>query len=242
MAADVKPATRGGRVAWTWHRGCGRLAPEATRSRREEERLAHLVEAEAAGVPGWRLAAEAAWGAVADVQVVDRARRRAGLPPLVEAPFAVGPSVGLASALVALSYIASLFAAFPVPYQVKFATMRGAAGVMVVALLRHVGGLIAKRVLDDRTLSSYNSSWARRCREKGGAIVQALRRKVFNGLGIAMVMTFLLSSVGQDKTPSDGGLYWVGAIAWAAFGVTVLATLVFAILTLVTRRSRREVA
>ena len=238
----VKPSTRGGRLAWRWCRAYGRLAPSPVQARHEEERLAHLLDAEAAGVPGWRLAAEAAKGALADVHTLDRARRRAGLPPLVEAPFGPGPAVGLASVLVAVSYVASVFAAFPVPHQIKFAAMRGAGAVLAVALLHRLRPVVGRWMLDGGPLSSYKSSWARTDRAEGGRLVQTSRRKVFIGLGIAIVVTFLLSAVGQDKTPSDGGLYWVGAIAWAAFGVSVLATLAFAIFTLATRRSRREVA
>lgn len=42
-----------------------------------------------------------------------------------------------------------------------------------------------------------------------------------------LVVTFALSFVGSDNTPSDGGTYWIGASGWFAFGVLLLLTLVF---------------
>lgn len=38
-----------------------------------------------------------------------------------------------------------------------------------------------------------------------------------------------LSTVGKDRTPSEGGLYYVGAAGWVAFCVLLLATLVFSL-------------
>lgn len=44
-----------------------------------------------------------------------------------------------------------------------------------------------------------------------------------------LVVTFALSFVGKDNTPSDGGAYWIGASGWFAFGVLLLVTLVFTV-------------
>ena len=241
MAHDLRPSSRGGRAAWRWCRVYSLLAPAPTRARHQEEILAHLLDAEAAGVPGWRLAVEAALGAGDAVRLVDATRRRHGHLPLVVAPVGrIENAVGVAAALVAMSYAASVFAAFPVPRQIKFASMRAAAAVLGVALVLRLHDRWAKRRLDGRALSSYKEWWARNVRAKGGPAMSATQRRIFIGLGITLVVTFLLSSVGQDKTPSDGGLYWVGALAWAAFGVTALASLALAVVALMTRRRRSE--
>lgn len=44
-----------------------------------------------------------------------------------------------------------------------------------------------------------------------------------------LVVAFALSAVGKDRTPSDGGLYYVGAIGWVAFGILLLVTLAFSL-------------
>jgi hypothetical protein len=45
----------------------------------------------------------------------------------------------------------------------------------------------------------------------------------------SLVAAFALSAVGKDSTPSDGGLYYVGATGWVAFSVLLLVTLVFSL-------------
>jgi hypothetical protein len=241
MAGDLKPASIGGRLAWWWCRAYCTMAPPSVRARRPPELLSHLVEAERAGVPGWRLAAEAARGAVDDLRYVAEARRRTGAPPLAIAPLAsLRASVALAAGLTLVSYVASLGARYPVPHLIKFAAMRGAGGVIAVGFVLWLQERAAL-ALDGRPLSSYNSSWwSSPAEEKGERTMSEAQRKVLLGLGAALVVTFLLSSIGQDRTPSDGGLYWVGAVAWAAFGITLLATVAFVIATFVGRRRRSQ--
>lgn len=45
----------------------------------------------------------------------------------------------------------------------------------------------------------------------------------------SLVVAFALSAVGKERTPSDGGLYYVGATGWVVFCVILLATLVFSL-------------
>lgn len=52
-------------------------------------------------------------------------------------------------------------------------------------------------------------------------------RRTYALLLPCLVAAFALSAVGKDQTPSDGGLYYVGATGWVAFCVLLLATLVF---------------
>ncbi len=54
-----------------------------------------------------------------------------------------------------------------------------------------------------------------------------------------LVVLFALSAIGKDRTPSQGGTYWVGALAWAAFGIVLVALVAFTLAVLVTRRRRR---
>ena len=53
------------------------------------------------------------------------------------------------------------------------------------------------------------------------------QRRTYALLLPSLVAAFALSAVGKDRTPSDGGLYYVGATGWVAFCVLLLATLVF---------------
>ncbi len=51
-----------------------------------------------------------------------------------------------------------------------------------------------------------------------------------------LVVLFGLSAIGRDRTPSEGGTYWVGALSWAAFGVLSVALIAFSLVVLVARR------
>lgn len=55
-------------------------------------------------------------------------------------------------------------------------------------------------------------------------------RRTYALLLAALVAAFALSAVGKDQTPSDGGLYYVGATGWVAFCVLLLATLVYTLI------------
>ncbi len=50
-----------------------------------------------------------------------------------------------------------------------------------------------------------------------------------------LAVLFGLSTVGRDRTPSEGGSYWIGALSWAAFGVLLVAVVLFSLVVLVTR-------
>ncbi len=56
-----------------------------------------------------------------------------------------------------------------------------------------------------------------------------------------LVATWFLAGVGGDRTPSDGGLYYVGAAFWVLFGLTLVTTVLYAVVQLarvMTGRSR----
>ena len=65
------------------------------------------------------------------------------------------------------------------------------------------------------------------------------RPRTFITLGVLLVLTFALSTVGRDSTPEEGGLYWVGATAWVCFGVVLLVSLLLT-LRVGIRRARRR--
>jgi len=65
-------------------------------------------------------------------------------------------------------------------------------------------------------------------------------RKAYVALGILLVVSFGLSGIGRHKTRSDGGLYWVGASAWVAFGVILLVAVLLTVALAVRRLTRRE--
>jgi hypothetical protein len=45
-----------------------------------------------------------------------------------------------------------------------------------------------------------------------------------------VIALWFVSGVGGDRTPSSGGIrYWIGAVGWAAFGIVVLATVLFSL-------------
>ena len=50
-----------------------------------------------------------------------------------------------------------------------------------------------------------------------------------------LAVLFVLSSVGKGRTSSEGGSYWIGALSWAAFGVLLVAVVLFTLVVLVTR-------
>jgi len=54
-------------------------------------------------------------------------------------------------------------------------------------------------------------------------------RRTYALLLPSLVAAFALSAVGKDRTPSDGGLYYVGSTGWVSFCVLLLATLAFSL-------------
>lgn len=66
-------------------------------------------------------------------------------------------------------------------------------------------------------------------------------RRIYTVLLPAMVVAFLLSFVGNHRTPSSGGLrYWIGASAFVSFGILLLTTVLFTIPLAVRTLSRRR--
>lgn len=53
-----------------------------------------------------------------------------------------------------------------------------------------------------------------------------------------LVVLFALSAIGKDRTPSQGGTYWVGALSWAAFGIVLLALAAYTLVVAVTWRRK----
>ncbi|MEA3077001.1 MAG: hypothetical protein QOF60_1909 [Actinomycetota bacterium] len=58
-------------------------------------------------------------------------------------------------------------------------------------------------------------------------------RKVFGILVPTLVATWFLAGVGGSRTPSDGGLYYVGAAFWTVFWLTFVVTMLYAVVQLV---------
>lgn len=54
-------------------------------------------------------------------------------------------------------------------------------------------------------------------------------RRVYSILLPLLVLTLGVSAIGKDKTPSEGGTYWIGASGWTAFCVLLLITIVFTV-------------
>lgn len=66
--------------------------------------------------------------------------------------------------------------------------------------------------------------------------------RVFGVLVPLLVAFWFLAGVGGERTPSDGGLYYVGAGFWVAFGLTFVFTLFYALGQLVRLVFRRSPA
>lgn len=61
-------------------------------------------------------------------------------------------------------------------------------------------------------------------------------RRTYVALGLLLVVAFAVSSVGQGRRNNPHDMqYWIGAIAWATFGITLLV-LVLLTLALAIRR------
>lgn len=63
--------------------------------------------------------------------------------------------------------------------------------------------------------------------------------RIYRVLLPLLVVAFAVSAVGRDKTPSEGGTYWIGASGWAAFGVLLVATVVFTVVVAIRAVARR---
>ena len=77
-----------------------------------------------------------------------------------------------------------------------------------------------------------------------GAMRWVLRRPraVFGVLVPTMVVTWFLAGVGGDRTASDGGLYIVGSLFWAVCWLTIVFTILYAVVQLarvITGRARQ---
>lgn len=65
-------------------------------------------------------------------------------------------------------------------------------------------------------------------------------RRVYGTLLPLLVLTFGVSAIGKDKTPSEGGTYWIGASGWTAFCVLLLITVVFTVVVAVRALGQRS--
>lgn len=58
-------------------------------------------------------------------------------------------------------------------------------------------------------------------------------RKTYAILGVLLVACWFLSGVGGERTPDDGGLYYVGMVFWVGFGLMLVATVLFTVAVLI---------
>ena len=239
MVAGVKPASLGGRFAFWWCRIVAAALPEERGSRVREERLSHLLDAEASGVLGRRLVAATLVGACDDLRAVVVAGRLQDGLSRVGSGRRPEAAVFFASALVVVAYIASLAARYPMPRAVKAAAEAGALCVLFSQLPLLVRRRRLSPVLDDRTLSSYKV-WPTGTvpTEKGGAMFEHTKR-AYMVLGTAFVVLFIVSGAGQASSDHDGW-YWLGAFAWAGFGLVLVALVVLSVAVAI--RARRRLA
>ena len=63
--------------------------------------------------------------------------------------------------------------------------------------------------------------------------------RIYKVLLPLLLVAFVVSSIGNDKTPSQGGTYWIGASGWFAFGVLLLSTIVFTVVVAIRAVARR---
>lgn len=63
--------------------------------------------------------------------------------------------------------------------------------------------------------------------------------RIYRVLLPLLVMAFAVSAVGGDKTPSEGGTYWIGASGWVAFGVLLVATVAVTVVVAIRAVARR---
>jgi hypothetical protein len=65
-------------------------------------------------------------------------------------------------------------------------------------------------------------------------------KRVYSVLIPVIVIAFLVSTIGNDKSRSEGGTYWVGAIGWFTFGAALLLTAAFTVIVVVRMTLRRR--
>jgi hypothetical protein len=63
--------------------------------------------------------------------------------------------------------------------------------------------------------------------------------RIYRVLLPLLVAALAVSAVGGDKTPSEGGTYWIGASGWVAFGVLLVATVAFSVVVAIRAVARR---
>ncbi len=63
--------------------------------------------------------------------------------------------------------------------------------------------------------------------------------RIYKVLLPLLAVAFAVSAVGNDKTPSEGGTYWIGASGWVAFGVLLVATVAFTVVVAIQTVSGR---
>ena len=63
--------------------------------------------------------------------------------------------------------------------------------------------------------------------------------RIYRVLLPLLVVAFAVSAVGGDKTPSEGGTYWIGASGWVAFGVLLVVTIAVTLVVVIRAVARR---
>ena len=63
--------------------------------------------------------------------------------------------------------------------------------------------------------------------------------RIYKVLLPLLLVAFVVSSIGKDKTLGQGGTYWIGASGWFAFGVLLLTTIVFTVVVAIRAVARR---
>ncbi len=63
--------------------------------------------------------------------------------------------------------------------------------------------------------------------------------RIYRALLPLLVVAFAVSTVGGDKTPSEGGTYWIGASGWVAFSVLLVTTVAFTVVVAIRALARR---
>lgn len=63
--------------------------------------------------------------------------------------------------------------------------------------------------------------------------------RIYRVLLPLLVAAFAVSAVGGDKTPGEGGTYWIGASGWVAFGVLLVGTIALTVVVAIRALARR---
>ena len=66
-------------------------------------------------------------------------------------------------------------------------------------------------------------------------------RRTYIGLGLLLVAAFAVSAVGQGRRGrGHDALYWIGAVGWTTFGITLLVVVLLTLALLIRRGLGRK--